>query len=105
METVDPEVSVTCVDLGHVRKTFQLALLCTKRNPSERPTMHEVSRVLASLLPTPVAKPSSTSPKKTTTVDYAKFVADKGPQEPGNNDVSDAQWFVRFGEVISNNTL
>ncbi|BAT89741.1 hypothetical protein VIGAN_06079000 [Vigna angularis var. angularis] len=56
METVDPEVSITCMDLTHVKKTFQLALLCTKGNPSERPTMREVARVLASLLP---ASPSN----------------------------------------------
>lgn len=111
MEAVDPEVSVTCMDLAHVRKTFQLALLCTKRNPSERPTMREVARVLVSLLPAPATKPCSNLPK---TIDYAKFVIDKGQQQakvkqpyaqqPENNS-SDAQWFVRFGEVISKNTL
>lgn len=114
MEAVDPEVSVTCMDLSHVRKTFQLALLCTKRHPSERPTMHEVSRVLVSLQPLPpppVKKDCSTPPRS---VDYAKFVIGKGqPQTPQqhqlehehNTNSSDAQWFVRFGEVISNNTL
>ncbi|KAG2715710.1 hypothetical protein I3760_03G090600 [Carya illinoinensis] len=110
MEAVDPEVSVTCMDLAHVRKTFQLALLCTKRNPSERPTMHEVSRVLVSLIPAPPGKPGFEPPKK---VDYAQFVIDKGQQQPKaqqrqfqqENNSSDAQWFVRFGEVISKNTL
>lgn len=111
MEAVDPEVSVTCMDLAHVRKTFQLALLCTKRNPSERPTMHEVARVLVSLLPAPAIKPCPITPK---TIDYAKFVVDKGGQQPKvmqplarqqENNSSDAQWFVRFGEVISKNTL
>ena len=106
MEAVDPEVSVTCMDLGHVRKTFQLALLCTKWNPSERPTMHEVERVLLSLLPAPAIKPCF-NPSKT--IDYAKFVIDKGQQQPNDmqsreqhqgNDSSDAQWFVQFGEVI-----
>lgn len=110
MEAVDPEVSVTCMDLAHVRKTFQLALLCTKRHPSERPTMHEVSRVLVSLLPAPPRKPGF---EQTKTVDYAQFVIDKGQQQPKvqqhqlqqENNSSDAQWFVRFGEVISKNTL
>ncbi|XP_062073324.1 LRR receptor-like serine/threonine-protein kinase ERL1 isoform X2 [Humulus lupulus] len=105
MDAVDPEVSVTCLDLGHVRKTFQLALLCTKRNPSERPTMHEVARFLVSLLPEPVTKPCSNLPK---TIDYAKFVIDKGqlPKvKQQENNSFDAQWFVRFGEVISKNTL
>ncbi|KAL5570048.1 hypothetical protein UlMin_026623 [Ulmus minor] len=113
METVDPEVSVTCMNLSHVRKTFQLALLCTKKNPCERPTMHEVAQVLLSLLPPPPTKSCSAPPK---TIDYAKFVVDKGqpkasqppqqqPLPKQENDSSDAQWFVRFGEVISKNTL
>ncbi|VAI69426.1 unnamed protein product [Triticum turgidum subsp. durum] len=50
MEAVDSEVSVTCTDMGLVRKAFQLALLCTKRHPIDRPTMHEVARVLLSLV-------------------------------------------------------
>uniref|UniRef100_A0A803PSF6 non-specific serine/threonine protein kinase n=1 Tax=Cannabis sativa TaxID=3483 RepID=A0A803PSF6_CANSA len=108
MDAVDPEVSVTCLDLGHVRKTFQLALLCTKRNPRERPTMHEVARFLVSLLPDSdlVTKPCSNLPK---TIDCAKFLIDNGQQLPKvkqqENNSSDAQWFVRFGEVISKNTL
>ncbi|KAL0299419.1 UNVERIFIED_CONTAM: LRR receptor-like serine/threonine-protein kinase ERL2 [Sesamum radiatum] len=111
METVDPEVSVTCMDVSHVRKTFQLALLCTKRNPSERPTMHEVSRFLGSLLPPPPKKPCSAPPKN---IDYSQFVIGKGqqphlqiPQQQlqQDNNSSDAQWYVRFGEVISKNTF
>ncbi|KAL0400860.1 UNVERIFIED_CONTAM: LRR receptor-like serine/threonine-protein kinase SIK1 [Sesamum latifolium] len=111
METVDPEVTVTCMDVSHVRKTFQLALLCTKRNPSERPTMHEVSRFLGSLLPPPPKKPCSTPPKN---IDYSQFVIGKGqqphlqiPQQQlqQDNNSSDAQWYVRFGEVISKNTF
>lgn len=109
METVDPEVSVTCMDISHVKKTFQLALLCTKPNPTERPTMHEVARVLVSLLPVHHSKkPSSKG------IDYAKFAVDKEqqskvqqPQKPVQQEShsSDAQWFLRFGEVISKNTL
>lgn len=79
MEAVDPEVSVTCMDLGHVRKTFQLALLCTKSHPSERPTMHEVARVLVSLLPPPPAKTSTAPTPKG--IDYTQFVIGKGQHQ------------------------
>nr|XP_016500428.1 PREDICTED: LRR receptor-like serine/threonine-protein kinase ERL1 [Nicotiana tabacum] len=103
MEAVDPEVSVTCMDLTHVRKTFQLALLCTKRFPCERPTMHEVSRVLVSLLPPPPTKPCLAPPKS---IDYTKFVLGKGlPQVQQSENSSDAQWLVRFREAISKNTF
>lgn len=109
MEVVDQEVSVTCMDLNHVRKTFQLALLCTKRYPSERPTMHEVVRVLDSFIPAPLAKPCPAPPKR---IDYSKFLIDQGQQKQKldlpaqqENNSSDAQWFVRFREVISKNTL
>ena len=108
MEAVDPEVSVTCMDLTHVKKSFQLALLCTKRHPSERPTMQDVSRVLVSFVPAPTK--ASLLPKP---FDYAKFVMDKGQQQPTlhqpqllqENNSSDAHWFMRFKEVVSKNTL
>ncbi|KAK7391092.1 hypothetical protein VNO78_19446 [Psophocarpus tetragonolobus] len=109
METVDPEVSITCIDLAHVKKTFQLALLCTKKNPSERPTMNEVARVLVSLLPSPPSKILAPPAKK---FDYAHFVIEKGQQrkmesqqpQQDNNSTTNAQWFVRFGDVISKST-
>ncbi|KAJ6417777.1 hypothetical protein OIU84_001205 [Salix udensis] len=110
MEAIDPEVSVTCMDLTHVKKSFQLALLCTKRHPSERPTMQDVSRVLVSFLPAFTTK-ACLLPKP---IDYAKFVIDKGQQQqpPVNqqqpsqeNNSSDAQWFVKFKEAISKNSL
>lgn len=108
MEAVDAEVSITCIDLAHVKKTFQLALLCTKKNPSERPTMHEVARVLVSLLPSPPSKILAPPAKK---FDYANFVIEKGqprkvegqPHQEDNNSTN-AQWFVRFGDVISKST-
>nr|DAD33775.1 TPA_asm: hypothetical protein HUJ06_012626 [Nelumbo nucifera] len=107
MEAVDPEVSVTCMDMGAVRKTFQLALLCTKRHPSDRPTMHEVSRVLVSLLPPLSSKSCTALPKP---FNYTQFVVNKEGkqnqhQQQDNNNSSDAQWFVKFGEVISKNSL
>ncbi|KAK3022188.1 hypothetical protein RJ639_047010 [Escallonia herrerae] len=110
MEAIDPEVSITCLDLAHVRKAFQLALLCSKRHPSERPTMHEVTRVLVSLLPAPPMKTCAAPPK---TIDYAQFVIGKGQPhlksqrlrvQPEDHS-SDAQWFVRFRELVSKNTL
>ncbi|XP_071929599.1 uncharacterized protein [Coffea arabica] len=110
MEAVDPEVSVTCMDLGHVKKVFQLALLCTRPHPSERPTIHEVARVLVSLLPPPPTKPALGTAK---TINYSQFVIAKEqsqlktmqPQVRGDNNSSDAEWFVRFGEVVSKNTI
>ncbi|PIA49876.1 hypothetical protein AQUCO_01300547v1 [Aquilegia coerulea] len=108
MEAVDPEVSVTCMDLGLVKKTFQLALLCTKRYPSERPTMHEVARVLVSLLPPSPTKPSILPPKA---LNYTQFVVNTEAKQQhqecqkGDNSSSDAQWFKRFGEVISKNSV
>lgn len=110
MEAVDSEVSVTCTDMNLVRKAFQLALLCTKRHPVDRPTMHEVARVLLSLLPpSPAAKPP---PTKAAAGDYTRFLATTTadmkhdvPDDIGDNSSSDEQWFVRFGEVISKHTM
>ncbi|XP_043724151.1 LRR receptor-like serine/threonine-protein kinase SIK1 [Telopea speciosissima] len=106
MEAVDPEVSVTCMDLGKVRKTFQLALLCTKRHPSERPNMHEVAKVLISLLPAPPAAKLCNLPK---VINYAQFLVNSEGKQQQNpqlqdNSSSNAHWFVKFGEVISKNT-
>nr|CAB3469337.1 unnamed protein product [Digitaria exilis] len=109
MEAVDSEVSVTCTDMNLVRKAFQLALLCTKRHPVDRPTMHEVARVLLSLLPASAVKPPTT---KGTAGDYTRFLATTTADmkhdvsdDIGDNSSSDEQWFVRFGEVISKHTM
>ncbi|KAI3786965.1 hypothetical protein L1987_41080 [Smallanthus sonchifolius] len=109
METVDQEISATCKDLGEVKKIFQLALLCTKRQPSDRPTMHEVVRVLGSILPPP--KPNPTGPtillpssKVSSYMDeYANL---KTPHLVNCSSIStsDAQLFLKFGEVISQNS-
>lgn len=103
MEAVDPEVTVTCMDLGHIRKTFKLALLCTKRNPLERPTMLEVSRVLLSLLPSmQVAKKlPSPDPSKKPTV-YG--VRDQQKQQQERSEEG-SQWFEQFHEVISKSSV
>ncbi|KAH8504635.1 hypothetical protein H0E87_012030 [Populus deltoides] len=129
METVDPEITATCKDLGAVKKVFQLALLCTKRQPTDRPTMHEVTRVLGSLVPL------ITPPKQCTQAPPAPLPSAKVPcyiDEYANiksphilncpsMSTSDAQLFLKFGEpqalasekrmqrciicVISNNSL
>lgn len=106
MEAVDSEVSVTCTDMRLVRKMFQLALLCTRRHPSERPTMHEIARVLVSLLP-------ASSTKSISSMNYGRYYADESSEGKlhrtvavaGSENCSDAQWFVRFGEVISKNSF
>ncbi|XP_023753325.1 LRR receptor-like serine/threonine-protein kinase ERL1 [Lactuca sativa] len=100
MEAVDPEVWVTCMDLGDVKKTFQLALLCTRRNPCERPTMHEVAGILQSLL-TGVKKGGGGEKK------YEKMVVGDDRKKQGNEDEnsSDAQWFFKFRELVSNHTF
>lgn len=106
MEAVDSEVFVTCMDLGHVRKVFQLALLCTKRHPMDRPTMHEVALVLVSLLPAPSVKPCVL---RTKAVDYSCYLAPSNTKmevdRHQDSSSSDGKWFLRFGEVISKSTL
>nr|GMC47021.1 LRR receptor-like serine/threonine-protein kinase ERECTA [Ipomoea batatas] len=111
MEAVDPEISATCRDLGDAKKVFQLALLCTKRQPFERPTMHEVVRVLESLKhstepkqlnPTALAPlPSAHTPCYKD--EYANL---KTPHLVNYSSIStsDAQLFLKFGEVISQNS-
>lgn len=96
MEAVDAEVSVTCVDPGHIRKTFQLALMCTKRNPLERPTMQEVSRVLLSLLPSP-------PPKKLPSP--LKLQGGEERRESHSSDTTSPEWFVQFRDAISKSSL
>ncbi|KAG8375765.1 hypothetical protein BUALT_Bualt10G0134300 [Buddleja alternifolia] len=111
MDTVDPEVFETCKDLGEVKKVFQLALLCTKRQPSDRPTMHEVVRVLGTMVPPPESKmfaPTPAGPLPSTKVqsymdEYANL---KTPHlvNCASMSTSDAQLFLKFGEVISQNS-
>ncbi|XP_010526027.1 PREDICTED: LRR receptor-like serine/threonine-protein kinase ERECTA [Tarenaya hassleriana] len=105
MEMADPEITTTCKDLGEVKKVFQLALLCTKRQPGERPTMHQVTRVLGSLAPTsvPVAVASTTQPGSCYVDEYANLKAPHSLNCPSMS-ASDAQLFLRFGEVISQNS-
>ncbi|THU61722.1 hypothetical protein C4D60_Mb07t26310 [Musa balbisiana] len=111
METVDPEISSTCKDLGDVKKVFQLALLCTKRQPSDRPTMHEVSRVLGCLVqPSPMPKQPQphglTQPPSVPSYidEYANLKNPNMLDCATSLSTSDGQLFLKFGEVISQNS-
>ncbi|XAR57537.1 Non-specific serine/threonine protein kinase [Bertholletia excelsa] len=116
MDTVDPEIPSTCKDLAAVKKVFQLALLCTKRQPADRPTMHEVARVLGTLLPsskaTPIQNPalallpSAKVPSACCYMDeYANLKTPHLLNCPSMTmSTSDAQLFLKFGEVISQNS-
>lgn len=114
METVDPEITATCKDLGAVRKVFQLALLCAKRQPSDRPTMHEVTRVLGSLMPSaappkqlgPTLPPPAALPSAKVPCYIDEYVNLKTPHLVNcpSMSTSDAQLFLKFGEVISQNS-
>lgn len=115
METVDPDITASCKDLGAVKKVFQLALLCTKRQPVDRPTMHEVTRVLGSLVP-PMSPPKQAAPLPAAALlpsakvppscymdEYANLKAPHLVNCPSMS-TSDAQLFLKFGEVISQNS-
>lgn len=112
METVHPEITVTCKDLGAVKKVFQLALLCTKKQPGDRPTMHEVTRVLTTLFPeTDIPKQTAlTLPPPLTSTQMPSYMDEyanlKGPHMVNcpTMSTSDAQLFLKFNEVISQNS-
>ncbi|XP_078444449.1 leucine-rich receptor-like protein kinase family protein isoform X2 [Wolffia australiana] len=107
METVDAEITATCKDMPAVKKMFQLALLCTKKQPADRPTMHEVSRVLSCLAgPGPAALPAA---KDLLQQQHAMSPLVAQAQCPpgfvgASLSTSDGQLFRRFGEVISQNS-
>ncbi|KAK8602429.1 hypothetical protein V6N12_052236 [Hibiscus sabdariffa] len=114
METVDPEITETCKDLGAVKKVFQLALLCTKKHPSDRPTMHEVTRVLGSLMPLdtpPTKQPTliqpTPLPSSKVTSYKDEYVNLKTPHTVNcpSMSTSDAQLFLKFGELISHEAI
>ncbi|OIW21890.1 hypothetical protein TanjilG_13837 [Lupinus angustifolius] len=113
METVDPDITSTCKDMGAVKKVYQLALLCTKRQPADRPTMHEVTRVLGSLIPSTTLPPKQQAPlppasHQSTKItcykdEYANLKTPHLVNYPSMS-TSDAQLFLKFGEVISQNS-
>lgn len=112
METVDPDVTAPCKDLRALKKVFQLALLCTKRQPSERPTMHEVARVLGSLLlsTTPLKQLSAVGSALLPSTKIASYMDKYANLKTlhlvncSAMSTSDAQLFREFGEVISHNS-
>lgn len=109
MEMVGQDITDTCKDLGEVKKVFQLALLCSKRQPSDRPTMHEVARVLDSLVCAgALPKQPQASEKSSTAPSYiSEYVGLQGGSAlscANSSSASDAELFMKFGEVISQNT-
>ncbi|KAG0535127.1 hypothetical protein BDA96_04G339700 [Sorghum bicolor] len=111
MEMVDQDITDTCKDLGEVKKVFQLALLCSKRQPSDRPTMHEVARVLDSLVcPGPLpkqAQPQALEKSSTAPSYVSEYVGLRGGSAlscANSSSASDAELFMKFGEVISRST-
>ncbi|KAJ6743349.1 LRR RECEPTOR-LIKE SERINE/THREONINE-PROTEIN KINASE-RELATED [Salix viminalis] len=108
METVDPEVTATSKDLGAVKKVFQLALLCTKRQPADRPNMHEVTRVLRSLVPliTPPKQCAQAPPAPLPSAKVPCYIDEyaniKTPHilNCPSMSTSDAQLFLKFGELV-----
>jgi len=111
MEMVDQDINDTCKDLGEVKKVFQLALLCSKRQPSDRPTMHEVARVLDSLVCSgalPKQAQPQASEKSSTAPSYvSEYVGLRGSSAlscANSSSASDAELFMKFGEVISRST-
>ncbi|XP_078157629.1 leucine-rich receptor-like protein kinase family protein isoform X2 [Carex rostrata] len=109
METVHPDITATCKDLGEVKKVFQLALLCLKQQPTDRPTMHEVVRVLDCLIqPVLPTKPFQTGTPQVVPsyIDEYANLRNNGALtcDTSTSCSSDAQLFIKFGEVISQNT-
>ena len=107
MEAVDPDISDTCRDLGAIKKLFQLALLCTKKQPSDRPSMHEVVRVLESLVE-PITPPAALQNSATSYVDEYMNLSSSDALTCSaaslSSSSSDTQLFLKFNEVISQNT-
>ncbi|KAH7445694.1 hypothetical protein KP509_01G020700 [Ceratopteris richardii] len=109
MEIMDPVLKDSVRDLAALNKALQLALLCTKRHPAARPTMHDVVRVLQSLFP--MVSPSKTSSQSGSIYPrYLDEYADSKNKENLNltgssSSTSGGHLFVKFGEVISQNTV
>ncbi|KAF3781939.1 LRR receptor-like serine/threonine-protein kinase [Nymphaea thermarum] len=123
METLDSEISSTCDDLSIVKKVFQLALLCTKKQSSDRPTMHEVARVLGCLANaatytkeqqqqqqslTGHVAPQWSTPSTTGYKSYVDEYTNLSKADmlacATSMSTSDGHLFLKFGEVISQNS-
>lgn len=103
-DVIDPHVRATCQDLDALEKTLKLALLCSKLNPSHRPSMYDVSQVLLSLLPIPAegeyptSKPSLTANQRR----YIDMYSTKHTEAISlSNSSSGDTLLYQFKEVIS----
>ena len=116
MDILDPEVKITCTDLSSVKKALQLALLCSKKQPSARPTMHDVVRVLFTLFPSQSPKAVAVTSPQIRGSNYHRYLDDYADRQQHREDLtgsssstssstSEGHLFVKFGEVISQNTV
>ncbi|KAI3468054.1 hypothetical protein Pfo_024717 [Paulownia fortunei] len=100
MDTVDPEISETCKDLGEVKKFFSLLFYAPRDS------------LLGTLVPPPEAKlftpiPPAQLPSTKTQCYMDEYANLKTPHlvNCSSMSTSDAQLFLKFGEVISQNSL
>ncbi|MCO5574876.1 hypothetical protein L7F22_028669 [Adiantum nelumboides] len=108
VEIVDPILTDADSELAGVNKALQLALLCTKKHPSARPTMYDVVRVLLTLFPAVSTKPALLSQKGLSYPRYLDEYKDRKSKDDltlGSSSTSANYLFVKFGEVISENTV
>lgn len=108
METVDPILQDADSELVGVSKALQLALLCTKKHPSARPTMYDVVRVLLTLFPVVNTKPALSTHRGFSYPRYLDEYKDSKSKDDltlGSSSTSANHLFVEFGEVISENTV
>ena len=131
---VCPEVKNTCssssgsggTQEASVKKVLQLALLCSKKQPTERPTMNDVVKVLLTLIPPPLPMKSPPQEMWVASKQYHRYIDDYGStammkhkkdlntykkdassESPSSNTTttsSGGHLFVRFEEVISQDT-
>ena len=88
-ETVDPILKDTGSDTASVKKVLQLALLCTKKQLVARPTMNDVVKVILSLFPVTVPKPSiPTRPA----FQYAKYLDEYGNKKTKDDLIASSEF-------------
>jgi serine/threonine protein kinase len=104
-DVIDPHVRATCQDMDALEKTLKLALLCSKLNPSHRPSMYDVSQVLLSLLPIPSEEfdPTSKTGPPANQRRYVDMYSAKQTEalSLSNSSSGDTLLYNQFKEVIS----
>ena len=105
-DAVDPHVRATCREMDSLEKTLKLALLCTKLNPSLRPSMYDVSQVLLSLLPiqSPTYSPTSNLKESPASKQrrYVDMYSTKQSEDISHSGSSSGEELLnQFEEVIS----